>query len=68
VELLKALESEFENLSVVDEGEYFESGDIDRLKELIDGCYDAMDKEKEKNPKLEGPVRLNSGRVVDLIS
>ena len=68
MELLKALESEFENLSVVDEGEYFESGDIDRLKELIDGCYDAMDKEKEKNPKLEGPVRLNSGRVVDLIS
>ena len=68
VGLLKALEVEFENLSVVDEGEYFESGDIDRLSELIDGCYDAMDKEKEKNPKLEGPVRLNSGRIVDLIS
>ena len=53
---------------MIDEGEYYESGNVDRLKELIDGCYNAMDEEKEKNPKLEGPVRLKSGRIVDLIS
>ena len=68
IALLKALEKEFEKLSVVDEGEYYESGNVDRLNELIDGCYSAKDKEKEKNPKLEGPVRLKSGRIVDLIS
>ncbi len=68
IALLKALEKEFEKLFVVDEGEYYESGNVDRLNELIDGCYNAMDEEKEKNPKLEGPVRLKSGRIVDLIS
>lgn len=68
ISLLKSLENEFETLSIVDEGEYFESGNIDRLTELMNGCYDAIDKEKEKNPALKGPVRLKSGRIVDLIS
>jgi len=68
IALLKKLENEFENLSVVDEGEYFETKNIDRLIELIDGCYNAIDEEKEKNPNLKGPVRLKSGRIVDLLS
>ena len=68
INLLKALEPEFAELDIFDEGEYYDSGNVERLNELIQGCHNLMDEMREKDPNLEGPITLPSGRIVDLMS
>jgi hypothetical protein len=67
IDLLKAIEPYFSTFEVMDEGEYWESGDMDILQGHLSDCFDAMKDEMAKNPKLSGPYRLNDGRVADLI-
>jgi hypothetical protein len=67
VELLRQIEPYFVNLSVIDEGEYWESSDINRLQELIDDCFDLIEQAKKENPKLDGPFRYGNGRIIDLM-
>lgn len=67
VELLKKIEPLFETLEVFDEGEYFETQDRDILKKHLDRCFEVLDEYLEQGDKFEGPVRLPSKRIVDVI-
>jgi hypothetical protein len=67
VELLNQIEPCFEKLEVFDEGEYFETGDRDILKKHIDRCFKMLDEYLAQGDKYEGPVRLSSKRIADII-
>jgi hypothetical protein len=67
VSLLRQIERFFQNFLVVDEGEYWETSDINNLQQHIDNCFQAIEDAKKENATLEGPFRLNNGRIVDLM-
>ncbi len=67
IDLLRQVEPFFHNFQVVDEGEYWETGDINNLQQHLDYCFRAIADTKKENPTLEGPFRLNNGRIVDLM-
>ena len=66
VELLKQLEPQFEKLIVLDEGEYYETGDLKTLVEHRRQC-DEFIQRCLAEPGNKGPLRLGSGRIVDLV-
>jgi len=65
VELLKQLMPKFEALTVFDEGEYFETDDLDILSEHR-RCCDEVIQQYLSQPGNKGPVRGESGRIVDV--
>ena len=67
VQLLKIIEPYFEKLEVFDEGEYFKTQDQSILKKHIDRCFEVLDEYLDQGDKYEGPVRLPSKRIVDVI-
>lgn len=67
IELLRKIEPYFEVLRVEDEGEYWETKDITLLQEHLDNCFRAIDEAKQENKSLNGPFRLQNGRIVDLM-
>jgi len=68
VELLRSLEPRFETLSVEDEGDFWSTGDKDALQEHFSAFERALAEHLRENPGAQGPVRLPSGRWVDVIS
>jgi len=68
IDLLRQIEPYFETLKVVDEGEYWESGDLPALQQNLDACFHAIEDAKQKDKSLSGPYRLSNGRIVDLLS
>lgn len=68
IELLLSIKPFFADLAVIDEGEYYESGNIDQLQRHIDRCFEMMEQIKAERPGHSGPCRLPSGRIVDLKS
>jgi hypothetical protein len=67
IELLRELQPALESLEVVDEGEYWETSDRTRLTRLLDDCNEQLAHHLRSNPNVRGPVRLENGRMVDLI-
>jgi hypothetical protein len=67
VTLLDEIASFFMTLEVIDEGEYYETRDEDALLRYRDECFEALDEHLANDPTLRGPVRLASGRIMDLI-
>lgn len=67
VELLKEIEPYFEKLEVIDEGEYFETHDRGILRKHLDRCFEVLDEYLEQGDKYEGPIRLPSKRIVDVM-
>jgi hypothetical protein len=65
VAFLKDIQPCFDELTVTDEGEFWESCDKQRLVELMEGCNRALKDILTKNPKARGPIRLPSGRIAD---
>jgi hypothetical protein len=65
-ELFHLLDSFFEGFKVEDEGEYFETSDLSLLAKHRDSVS-AILSEYLANPKNHGPVRLDSGRIVDVV-
>jgi len=63
--LLHLLESEFASLEVIDEGEYFESGDASVLENHRKRFFETLDEYLAQEDKYYGPVRLESGRIID---
>ena len=68
IELLRLLKPQFRNLTVEDEGEYWETGDRAALENHIRRCAEAMRDILDQKPNAHGPVRLPSGRIVDIMS
>ena len=68
VELLNLLRPLFEKLEVIDEGEYFETGDLALLTRHRDSCFKVIEQYLAEPDKHHGPIRLESGRIVDIVS
>ena len=67
VQLLESLRPFFKKIDVIDEGEYWDThdksvlaGHIAKVKSMIEGI-------KKRNPKAEGPLRMKSGRIADIV-
>lgn len=67
IELLNILKQYFENLNAFDEGEYLETNDLNILEENWKDFYIAMNKTIEENNTLQGPFKLENGRIIDLM-
>lgn len=67
VNLLHLLEPEFSTLEVIDEGEYFESGDASVLENHRKKFFDILDEYLTQDDKYYGPVRLENGRIIDVM-
>jgi hypothetical protein len=67
IDLLRQIQPFFATLIVEDEGEYWGTSDINILQRHLDNCFRAIEDAKNENSKLEGPFRLQNGRIVDLM-
>lgn len=65
VAFLKDIQPCFSELTVIDEGEFWESENMQRLIDLMEGCNRGLNDILTKNPKARGPQRLPSGRIID---
>jgi hypothetical protein len=68
LELLKALKPFFRDLKVEDEGEYWETGNLQHLTEHMNRAQKAIEAELEKYPNGQMKVKTPSGRILDLIT
>ena len=66
IQFLRDIEPHFENLTVVDEGEFWETSDIKILEQKFENFFYAFEKAIEENPKLKGPFKIK-GRIIDLM-
>ncbi len=57
----------FEDLEIVDEGEFLETNDINVLEGHIEACDKQMKDYLSQPEKYYGPVKLESGRIIDLM-
>jgi len=65
--LLKRVAPYFETLKVTDEGEYYDSNNLEKLEEHIEWCYKVLDEYLEQEAKYYGPVRSADGRIIDVL-
>ena len=67
VDFLRDIESHFDKLSVIDEGEFWETNDIKLLEQKFEDFFVAFENAIQENPKLKGPFKMSDGRIVDLM-
>ncbi len=68
VDLLRAIEPNFSNFEVFDEGEFWETSDVRLLEERREAFFEALNEAQQKNPLLQaGPFKTESGRIIDAI-
>lgn len=67
IRFLREAEPHFEWLEVFDEGGYWETSDMAGLRKAFSDFEAARDAAIADDPTLEGPVRLASGRIADLM-
>ncbi len=68
IEFLRGVSDDFEFLEVEDEAEYWDTSDVTILRRHIDACARAIDERIAADDTAHGPVRLASGRIVDLMT
>lgn len=68
VKLLRRLQPHFENLEVDDEGEFFDADDENVLADHLHRCFEMLDEYLVQGDKYYGPIRLESKRIVDVMS
>jgi hypothetical protein len=68
IEFLRRIAPQFTELSVEDEGEYWETGDREVLAQHLTTIDSIIAEEVRNNPAYQVAYRLPSGRIVDLIS
>ena len=68
LELLKALRPFFRDLRVEDEGEYWETGNLQGLIEHLNRAQKAIEAELAKYPDGQMKVKTPSGRIMDLVT
>lgn len=67
VALLKRLAPYFEYFDVEDEGDFFETEDISVLEDPFRRFFDIFDKHMAQSDRYYGPVRLQDGRIIDIM-
>ena len=68
IELFRQLELHFDKFILVDEGEYYETGEFKHLDHHIETFNERYKEMKENNPHLIGPVKGENGRIIDLVN
>lgn len=68
VEFFRQIEQYFDVLEVDDEGEYWDTENQLLLQENLEACFRAIENAKRKDSNLQGPLRLENGRMIDLMS
>lgn len=68
VELLRLIQPYFTHLEIFDEGEFFETGDRETLEHHINRCTELLDEYLVQADQYYGPIRLESKRIVDVMS
>ena len=63
IDLLRQIEPFFHCLTVIDEGEYWDTSDIAILQQLLDDCFQAMDEAKKEDVTLADPLKLENGII-----
>ena len=66
--LLKAIESFFRNLTVEDDGEWWETQDTANLEEHMARVQQVIDEELRKAPSTQVKVKTPSGRIMDFLT
>jgi len=64
---LKTIEPYFSELIVDDEGEYWDSDDLELLEKHFQNNFDAIEKLKIDDPNLDGPYLVEGSRIIDLM-
>ncbi len=67
VELLRKLRPFFNELRVEDEGEYWDTNDRSKLESHIATVNRMIAEIRRTHPEVKGPIRIPSGRIVDVI-
>lgn len=65
---LHAIEPYFGTLKVNDEAEYWETGDIELLKQYLADCDRFIEEYLQEHPSAEVKVKEPTGRIVDMIT
>lgn len=68
IDLLRALSAHCDRFGVSDEGEFWETGDVEILAGHLDRIDEILAGMKRDDPTADGPIRLESGRFVDLMT
>lgn len=68
LKLLKAIEPLFRNLTVEDEGEWWETQDTAKLAEHMARVQQVIDEELRKAPSTQVKIKTPSGRIMDLLT
>lgn len=68
INLLQLMQPHFARLEIVDEGEFFETRDLDTLTNHRNRCFELLDEYLVQEDKYYGPIRLESKRIVDVMS
>ena len=68
LEFLTAIKPFFSKFRVEDEGEYWETGDVQVLMEHMNRVQHVIDAELRKNPSARMKVKEPDGRIIDLIT
>lgn len=67
IKFLESIISNFEQLNIYDEGEYFELRNIEILDNHIKTCFYQIEMAKQNDKSLDGPFRIEDDRIADLI-
>jgi hypothetical protein len=67
IDFLRKHKNLFDNLEIIDEGEFLETNDLEVLESHIEACDKQMEECLSQPEKYYGPVKLENGRIVDLM-
>lgn len=67
IDFLESIKSNFEQLNVYDEGEYWETHNVEILENHIKTCFHQIEMAKQNDETLDGPFRIADGRIADLM-
>ncbi len=68
LELLNVLSPFFSKLEIEDEGEYWETKDVELLTSHMNWSRDVIEAELRKNPSAQTKVRTPDGKIIDLMT
>ena len=68
VALLRVLKPFFRQLEVEDEGEYWETGNVQTLVEHMNATKQVIEAELRKDPSSQAKIKTPEGRIMDLLS
>ena len=66
-ELLRALAPHFRDLRIEDEGELWDTGDVELLQTHFSNCERVLQEHLRENPSARAKIKLPDGRILDFV-